>query len=75
MSVELCVLLQLANEVVKYHEHQQELQRLKTIRIAGTIASLVRDFWTRMTEASCTCYHVCMTDSHIIIITISSYRC
>jgi len=38
---------------MKYHERQHELQRLKTMRIASTIASLIRDFWTRMTEANC----------------------
>jgi len=48
----MCLLVQLAHAVVKYHEQQQELQRLKTVRIASTIAGLVRDFWTRMTEAS-----------------------
>jgi len=46
--------MKLAYEVMKYHEHQRELQRLKTMRIASTIASLVIDFWTRMTEASYT---------------------
>jgi len=47
------MLVQLANDVMKYHERQQELQRLKTVRVAGTIAGLIRDFWTHMTEASC----------------------
>jgi len=48
------MLTKLAHEVMKYHECQRELQRLKTMRIASTIASLIRDFWARMTEASCT---------------------
>jgi len=69
------VVLQLAHEVVKYHERQQELQRLKTVRIASTVASLVRDFWTRMIEASCTCLigrcsvvSVYMTHVHVLFI-------
>jgi len=51
---------------MKYHERQQELQRLKTTRIASTMASLIRDFWTRMTEA----YSTLLV---IITITVNSY--
>ena len=49
-----CCVVQLAHDVMKYHERQHQLQHVKTVRIANTIASLVREFWTRMTEASCT---------------------
>jgi len=45
-------LIQLAHEAMKYHEHQQELQRLRMMCVASTIAGLIRDFWTHMIEVS-----------------------